>query len=98
MSIMEIASVSTKGQVVIPGIIRQDLGIKSGAKLMVFSDGKNLLMRPINPPDRQVFKSLIEESRRFAIKTGFKRSDLRNIIKKSRNEACGSGSHLFFIL
>ena len=86
MNIMQITSVSTKGQVVIPGEIRQELGIKAGTKLMVFSDGTNLLMKPIAAPDKKEFSRLIGESGKFVAKSGLRRSDVRNIIRKTRLE------------
>lgn len=82
-----VTSVSTKGQIVIPGGIRHEMKIKAGAKLMVFTDGINLLMKPINPPDSRMFEDLVGESRKFAKKAGFKSIDVGSIIKKVRHES-----------
>ena len=43
----DITSVSAKGQIVIPKAIRDKLQISPGVKLMVLSDGTNILLKPI---------------------------------------------------
>jgi len=59
---MDISSVSTKGQVVIPLAMREQLGLKSGSKLAVFCDGSRLLMKPISKPQVTAFADLIAHS------------------------------------
>ena len=46
-----VTTVSSKGQVVIPKTIREQLNLESGRPLVVFSDGSNILLKPI-PPTR----------------------------------------------
>jgi AbrB family looped-hinge helix DNA binding protein len=67
---MEIANVSTKGQVVIPGSIRKRLGISAGTKLVVMTDGENVLMKPLAAPRLEAFEALVGESRKAAAKAG----------------------------
>ena len=59
---MDISSVSTKGQVVIPLAMREQLGLKAGSKLAVFCDGSRLLMKPIASPQVSAFADLIARS------------------------------------
>ena len=70
MSTLEITSVSSKGQVVIPGSVRASLGIKTGTKLAVITDGESVLMRPLETPKLSAFRRLIAESRAYAGRTG----------------------------
>ena len=56
---MEITSMSTKGQVVIPTGIRKSLGLVSGSKFSILTDGKRLLMRPLRPAEVKEFRQLI---------------------------------------
>ena len=56
---MEITSMSTKGQVVIPTGIRKTLGLVSGSKFSILTDGKRLLMRPLRPAEVKEFQRLI---------------------------------------
>ncbi|MDT8390839.1 MAG: AbrB/MazE/SpoVT family DNA-binding domain-containing protein [Lentisphaeria bacterium] len=84
---VEMASVSSKGQVVIPGSIRKQLGILSGSKLMVVTDGENVLMKPIIPPRLEAFRELAEESRQAEIEAGLTPDDVLGAIAEVRH-AC----------
>lgn len=86
MSAVEITSLSSKGQIVIPNTIRNDLGIAAGDKLVVISDGENILIRPIEKPKVEMFNDLIKKSQHLAKSSGIKKSDLDGIIKKIRDE------------
>jgi len=58
-----ITIVSSKGQVVIPAAFRKILGIRPGTKLLVLSDGQNLLLKPFAPaPSLKSFRRLIKKS------------------------------------
>jgi AbrB family looped-hinge helix DNA binding protein len=81
---VEVASVSTKGQVVIPGAIRKSLGITSGSKLMVMTDGENVLMKPIQPPRMESFRELLEESRKAAAEASLTPDDVQEAIRETR--------------
>ena len=62
MNYFEVAIVSSKGQVVIPLAFRKRLGIRPGTKLMVLSDGHNLLLKPLEAPSLNPFRRLLEKS------------------------------------
>ncbi len=64
----EVTCMSSKGQVVINNRIRKALGISEGSKLMIVTDGNNLLLKPLEIPKMKAFEKLIEESRKFARK------------------------------
>lgn len=85
MKTIDVTSVSSKGQVVIPRIFRKNLGIETGAKLLVFSDGVNLLLKPMEEPKLDAFRRLIDESRRYAKEAGLKRGAISQVIRKVRN-------------
>jgi antitoxin PrlF len=87
MSHVEFTSVSSRGQVVIPSEIRKQMGLEEGTKLMVFSDGVNLLMKPIMPPSAASYKKLIRDGHRYAKETGLKKSDMEEAIQKVRRRA-----------
>jgi len=80
----EVTSLSSKGQVVIPEVIRKKMGLAAGSKLMVVTDGSNLLLKPVEEPALETFKNLIEESRRFAKKEKLKKGDVDTAIKEAR--------------
>ncbi len=87
MSHVEFTSVSSRGQVVIPNDIRKQMGLEEGTKLMVFSDGVNLLMKPIMPPSAASFKKLIQDGHRYAKEAGLKKGDVEEAIQKVRRRA-----------
>ena len=82
----EVTSLSSKGQVVIPDRIRKILGLSTGAKLMVITDGSNLLFKPLEEPKLDSFNKLLRESRKFARESGLKKEDVKKAIKEVRRE------------
>ena len=86
MEAVEITSSSTKGQVVIPSSIRKRLGIRPGCKLVIMTDGDNILLKPIKPPRKDSFVKLIRECQTFAEKAGLTEEDLKQAIKDVRSE------------
>jgi AbrB family looped-hinge helix DNA binding protein len=89
MSAVEITSLSSKGQVVIPNEIRHDLKIVTGDKFAVISDGENILLRPIEKPKIERFRELIRESRKYVREIGLKKDDIKAAIRKVRHENRG---------
>lgn len=81
---IEIASVSTKGQVVIPGSIRKRLGIAAGSKLVVMTDGENVLMKPVIAPRLKTFRQLTAASRKAATDAGLTPADLAHALAEVR--------------
>ena len=82
--IAEVTSVSTKGQVVIPKSIREALAIESGAKLMVMTDGDNILIKPIKVPDLSEFSKLMDKAQMWAKDVGLNEDDITEAIKSVR--------------
>lgn len=85
MTTLEITSVSSKGQVVIPGAMRTRLGIKAGDKLAVITDGESVLMKPLEAPKLSAFRRLIADSRAYADRTGLKKADVSAAIRRVRD-------------
>ena len=56
---MEITSMSTKGQIVIPRDLRKMLGLVSGSKFEILTDGKRILLRLLRPSEVTGFQRLI---------------------------------------
>ena len=44
---LELTRVSSKGQVVIPGLIRERLGLTDGSRLLVFSEGDTIILKKV---------------------------------------------------
>lgn len=86
MTAFDITSLSSKGQVVIPNNLRKELGMVTGIKLIVFTDGSNLLLKPVQAPKIENFQKLIKESRALVKGKKIKPSDVKKMIKQIRNE------------
>ena len=84
---MEMTTMSSKGQVVIPVDIRQELGLANGTKLMILTGGGNLLLKPVQTPRLETFRALIRRSEQHAKAVGLKKSDIPKLIKKVRRES-----------
>lgn len=63
MEIIDVTLLSSKGQIVIPLAARQSLSLKPGTKLLLYTDGINIVLRPIGERDYAAF-------RKAAAKTG----------------------------
>ena len=82
--ITEVTSVSSKGQVVLPKTIRDALSLDTGSKLIVVTDGDNILLKPIVAPTLSEFDELMKESQKWAKEVGMKESDIDEAITAVR--------------
>ncbi len=82
--IAEVTAVSTKGQVVIPKSVRDTLDLKTGSKLMIFTDGENILLKPITQPSLDEFSSLLDAAKEWASDVGLTEADINDAIKNVR--------------
>lgn len=73
--IYDLTRLSSKGQVVIPRTIRSTLGLHTGMRLAMFTDGEHILLKPIPAPDVSAFREMAEEARKVAKKAKAKRKD-----------------------
>ncbi len=84
--ISEITVVSSKGQVVLPKAIRNKLKLNAGTKLMVFSDGDNILLKPIIQPDISEFRGMMDAAQQWADEMGMQESDINDAITSVRRK------------
>ena len=85
MNTMDVTTMSSKGQVVIPTDIRKELGLLTGAKLMVLTDGSNLLIKPLQAPKLQTFHALVQRSRHYAKQVGLRKRTLTKALRTVRH-------------
>lgn len=86
MKIFEVSRLSSKGQIVIPNSIRKKLSITNGANLAVFTDGENILLKPIQIPKIDTFKNLINRSKKAIKTSSINKKDIPKLIKKTRSK------------
>ena len=77
---------SSKGQVVIPEDIRNQLKLKTGDQFVVVGDKDTVVLNAISPPPVDECEYLLKYARRQARKMGLKRSDIKKAVAKVRGK------------
>ena len=90
MSVVEITSMSTKGQVVIPASMRKKLNIHGGSKLIVVQEGDNILLKPIDKPKDDEFDQIIKLADQITSEIDLEEDDIVEAIKSSRTARANS--------
>jgi len=84
MSSYSTTRLSSKGQVVIPEGVRNDLGLKEGDQFIVIGEGDAVILKAITVPRLEEFDMLLAQARAEARKAGIKKSHLKTAIAKVR--------------
>ena len=86
METIEITSMSSRGQVVIPQRLRESLGLKEGEKFIVIGEQGTLVLKRLETPSFKGFEKLLEKTREFAKNKNIKESDVKEAINKARKK------------
>ena len=78
---------SSRGQIVIPEEIREQLGLETGTKFVVIAEDDTVVLKTITPPSKKELKALLSKVRNQVKKSGIKRSEVEKIIKAERIKA-----------
>ena len=92
MSTLSTTRMSSKGQVVIPEAIRQELGLEAGAQFVVVSGRDAILLKSISPPSPGEFRAMLKTARQQARKAGMKKPDVDKAIRKVRRGQAKGGT------
>ena len=87
MSTLATTRMSSKGQIVIPEIVRKQLNLQAGAQFVVVGEGDVVILKAITSPTLDTFDALIQRARQQAIMAGIKRSDIEKAVEKARGRA-----------
>ena len=77
---------SSRGQVVIPEEIREQMHLHTGDQFVVFSEKDVVILKVITRPDISEFSNLVTAARQAAAEIGLKETDIEEAIKDSRKE------------
>ena len=77
-------TLSSKGQVVIPEEIREQLGLEPGAQFVVIADRDVVIFKLLEPPSLKEFAALVSRARNVAKQTGMAQADITNAVKRAR--------------
>ena len=82
---MEVITMSSKGQFVVPMEIREEMGLEIKDKFVIVHDKDSILLKRINKSEsmKSMAKLMDKISDQFA-KRGIKESDIKSEISKSR--------------
>jgi len=84
MAELATTKMSSKGQVVIPEAIRNQLGLEVGSQFVVVAGKDAVILKTISPPSMAEFDELIRKARQQARKAGIKQSDIDKVIAEVR--------------
>jgi len=84
MEKLEIASMSSRGQIVIPLDIREHLGLREGEKFIVVGEDDTVILKKIAMPSFKNFDKLIQKTQQFAKDRGINPADVEKAVKRAR--------------
>jgi AbrB family looped-hinge helix DNA binding protein len=75
---------STRGQVVIPGEIRNRLGLEPGEQFVVIGEGDVVVLKTLKPPKLEELKPLLDKVQKAAEAVGVTPEDVERVIAEVR--------------
>lgn len=86
MDTIELTSLSSKGQIVIPQKIRKSMKLRTGKKFIVLHEGDMIILKSLEVPSFKNFNKLIAKTRKFAKEKGLTKKDINDAIKSVRKK------------
>ena len=65
---IDIASITSRGQFTIPSRLCNFLNLKAGSKMFIVTDSEHLLLKKLAPPDVAAFGKIVSASKMMAKK------------------------------
>ncbi len=76
--------VSSRGQVVIPGLIREKLGLRDGSRLIVFGEGDTIILKKVGLASSLERKQTLSSIRKKVKNLGITRKDVSREVEAVR--------------
>jgi len=86
MENVEITSMSSRGQIVIPQNVRNRMNLKEGEKFIVVEQKNNIILTRFTLPTKDEFLQLLKKTQSHAKKHNLKERDMWNAIEKVRKK------------
>lgn len=83
---VDYTKMSSKGQVVVPKSIRDNLNLKSGELFMIFADQDTLILKKVKKPPESDIRKMFSRSNELARQRGLTEGDVEKAIKAVRDE------------
>lgn len=86
MASLSTTKLSSKGQVVIPEEVRNQLGLRTGDQFVVIAEGDVVILKALTPPSMKEFDTLITRARKQAKIAKLTKKSLEKVVKESRRK------------
>ena len=83
---VQVITMSTKGQIVLPSEMRDGLNLESGSKLAVFCEDGVIVLKPIAVPTQDDFRVFLDKAKAWAEEVGYVESDVPALIREVRGK------------
>jgi len=81
--IIELGTISSRGQVAIPSLIRKEMNLQEGTKVLFVLADDTLLIKKVNS---KTFAEITRPLKEAAHQVGFKEEEVAEIIRKVRDK------------
>ena len=86
MSEVVLTKMSSKGQIVIPKVLRELLDLKEGDVFAMLGDDDTILMKRVRMPSKEDFERVLAAGRKHAKEKDITREDVQKAIEDVRKE------------
>jgi len=86
MENIEITSVSSRGQIVIPQSLRNKLRIHEGEKFIIIGEDSTIVLKKLEMPSFSGVDKLLKKTREFAKKKALKKEDVSEAVNEARKK------------
>jgi len=83
---IDVLTLSTKGQLVLPNDLRKNLSLEPGDKLVAYWSNGSIVLKKLELPTESDFEKEIDKTVLFAKENGITEQDIANEIKSYRFE------------
>ena len=83
---VEVLTVSSKGQVVLPVSMRDSLAIQPGDKLVAYATDDLIMLKVLRLPTQDEFRERLDEAQAWAASVGYVETDVEDIVKRVRRK------------
>ncbi len=86
MNLVNMIKMSSKGQVVIPAEIRDNLRLETGTKFVIWAEKDTVLLKKIGKPSSEGIDRLFKRSSEYAKNVGLRKADIADTLKELRKK------------
>lgn len=83
---IEVLTLSSKGQLVLPKEMREALSVGASDKLMAYCADGAIVLKPLKLPKEEAFVKAMGKTMAFAKESGLKKEDIAKTIKDVRDK------------